>query len=214
MAGAPKAAAAPPRERSVFINCPFDDGYQPMLEALVFAIICCGFEPRSALETRDTSVPRMDRILDAMRASQFSVHDLSRAQGEGTSNLARFNMPFELGIAMSMKSAHDHADSKRPHDWNALVLGGADADRLISDLKGFDLPRYLSENDLLYEVVSWLLSQLDKMQLPRPKVTPLKISAKLPEVRQKLQDRRAENFGKGLLWKDIVDIGKACAKKL
>ena len=34
----------------VFLNCPFDDQYKPIFEALVFTIHACGFTARCALE--------------------------------------------------------------------------------------------------------------------------------------------------------------------
>lgn len=40
---------------NVFINCPFDDEYQPLFRALVFAVQDCGFVARSALERDDGS---------------------------------------------------------------------------------------------------------------------------------------------------------------
>jgi len=35
---------------SVFINCPFDRQYQPLLDAIVFCVVACGSEPRCTLE--------------------------------------------------------------------------------------------------------------------------------------------------------------------
>jgi hypothetical protein len=40
----------PPYDVSVFINCPFDPPYEPMMRALTFGVFDCGFIPRSALE--------------------------------------------------------------------------------------------------------------------------------------------------------------------
>jgi hypothetical protein len=42
--------AAPKYESRVFINCPFDDDYKPMVEAIVLAINDCSFMVRHALE--------------------------------------------------------------------------------------------------------------------------------------------------------------------
>jgi|GEM_PF-3484810 len=28
--------------RQVFFNCPFDDGYRPVFEAVIFAVLHCG----------------------------------------------------------------------------------------------------------------------------------------------------------------------------
>jgi hypothetical protein len=40
----------PPASKAVFINSPFDDGFQPILRAMVFAIISSGYHPRCALD--------------------------------------------------------------------------------------------------------------------------------------------------------------------
>lgn len=89
------------RELSVFVNCPYDDDFRPLFDAVIFSTLCCGFIPRCAVETGSTSLSRMDRIFDAMRSSKYSIHDLSRCRREGEANLARFNMPLELGMAMA-----------------------------------------------------------------------------------------------------------------
>ena len=34
----------------VFINCPFDQNYKPLFEAIIFTIYDCGFRPICALE--------------------------------------------------------------------------------------------------------------------------------------------------------------------
>ena len=39
-----------PNSKRVFINCPFDPDYRELFEAIVFAVLHCGFEPCSALE--------------------------------------------------------------------------------------------------------------------------------------------------------------------
>jgi hypothetical protein len=35
---------------NVFINCPFDSSYRPILNAIIFAVQFAGFRPRCALE--------------------------------------------------------------------------------------------------------------------------------------------------------------------
>jgi hypothetical protein len=92
--------------------------------------------PRSALETRTVVEPRMARILRAIIESKYSIHDLSRCKGEGDANLARFNMPWELGIAM----AHRHLSRRAAgrHDWLVLVPLGHQYQAFISDISDFD----------------------------------------------------------------------------
>jgi hypothetical protein len=98
--------------KSVFINCPFDSEYAPLFDAIVFTAVCCGFMPRSALDSGTVSEPRVARIVRALVGSKYSIHDLWRCTGEGTENIARFNMPLELGMGMARRfidpaSEHD-----------------------------------------------------------------------------------------------------------
>jgi hypothetical protein len=46
--------------KSVFLNCPFDNDYKPVFEALIFAVFDCGYRPRCALEIDDAGqVPHL-----------------------------------------------------------------------------------------------------------------------------------------------------------
>lgn len=62
--------------RSVFINCPFDEEYAPLFDAVVFATVCCGFIPRSALESGTVSETRVARIVRALVGSKYSIHNM------------------------------------------------------------------------------------------------------------------------------------------
>ena len=42
-------------ENAVFVNCPFDEAYRNLFEALVFAIHDCGYVAHCALELEDGS---------------------------------------------------------------------------------------------------------------------------------------------------------------
>lgn len=61
--GASEAKAAENYNRSVFINCPFDETYAPLMRAIVFAVVNCGFFPRCALESADASEIRIHEDL-------------------------------------------------------------------------------------------------------------------------------------------------------
>lgn len=50
----------------VFINCPFDDPYRPIHHSVVMTVLACGFEPRSALESNTSAMPRMKKIFEAL----------------------------------------------------------------------------------------------------------------------------------------------------
>lgn len=86
---------------SVFINCPFDDEYMPLLQSVVFSVYRCGFLPVCALADEDGSDSRLDKIVRYIEGCRYSIHDISRT--ELTNNFPRFNMPFELGIFFGAK---------------------------------------------------------------------------------------------------------------
>lgn len=90
-------------EVSVFINCPFDIGYRPMLRALMFAVYDCGFIVRSALEEDDAGEVRYAKIMRIIRECRYGIHDISRVQLDRKTRLPRFNMPLGLGLFLGAK---------------------------------------------------------------------------------------------------------------
>jgi hypothetical protein len=191
-----QGATAASRAHSVFINCPYDAPFQPLFDAIVFAAICCGFLPRVAIESGDSSVLRMSRIADALAASRYSIHDLSRSKGEGPENLARFNMPIELGIAMGLELAGSD------HQWVAIVPGHS-YDRFASDLGGFDLNRHdETPEGVILAVMQWLVTRPDAEAAP----TPVQVVDGLGEFDSRLAILRDSWAGKPP-WVDIVQAG-------
>ncbi|MFM9960358.1 MAG: hypothetical protein ACKV2Q_03935 [Planctomycetaceae bacterium] len=90
--------SVPDFDRSVFVNCPFDADYRPLQDAVVFAIVECGFKARCALESVDSGKVRIDKIVEIIRECRFGIHDISRTELSPDTELPRFNMPFELGL--------------------------------------------------------------------------------------------------------------------
>lgn len=87
---------------SVFINCPFDDQYVPILRAIVYTVYRCGFLAKTALDEDDGSDNRLSKIIRKIRDSRYGIHDLSRIE-LNAADYPRFNMPFELGIFFGAK---------------------------------------------------------------------------------------------------------------
>ena len=85
-------------ETNVFVNCPFDEKYRPLLRPLLFTVIYLGLKPRIALEAIDSGELRLTKIIKLIRESKFSIHDLSRSEAAAVGELYRLNMPFELGV--------------------------------------------------------------------------------------------------------------------
>lgn len=98
-------------DRQVFINCPFDDDYLPMLRAIVFSIHACGCKARCALEVVDAGEVRMSKILRLIRGCRFGLHDISRTSLDEMNGLPRFNMPLELGLFLG--AAHFGSGGQR-----------------------------------------------------------------------------------------------------
>lgn len=86
-----------PFENNVFINCPFDKEYSPLLRALSFTLLYLELEPNLS-QTLSSSSIRINQIKNHIKNCKFSIHDLSRSKPLQQDDLPRFNMPFELGI--------------------------------------------------------------------------------------------------------------------
>jgi hypothetical protein len=185
----------PNPSKSVFINCPFDSGYRPLLHAIILASVSCGFFPRSAVESGSIADPRMTRILEALFSSRYSIHDLSRCQGEGSEALARFNMPLELGMALAIR----HQDGQ--HDWAVLVPNNHEYLRFVSDLGGFDpLTHDNTVQMVVRAVTSWLAIRPDAL----PGITPKQVLDLLPMYEDEVL-RLTEEWGEtNLPWRELV----------
>lgn len=94
------------KAESVFLNVPYDDDFENLLLAYIAGISAFGFVPRATLEI-PFGERRLERILVLIEASEYSVHDLSRVQlDKHAPRTPRFNMPFELGLTIGMRSAN------------------------------------------------------------------------------------------------------------
>lgn len=157
-------AVAPTSADDVFINCPFDDAFAPTFRALIFAIIVCGFRPRSARELDDGGQTRIDKIYGLVEECRYGVHDLSRTELDAVHNLPRFNMPLELGLFLGAKRyGGKHQKAKR-----VLILDVEQYryQRFISDLAGMDIHEHGGDAvRALREVRDWL-ANVSRRELP------------------------------------------------
>ena len=130
-------ATQPLSPDDVFINCPFDDDYAPIFQALIFTIYACGFRPRSALELDDGGQTRIEKLFRIIEQCRYGIHDLSRTEPDEQNQLPRFNMPLELGIFLGAKHYGDEAQG----DKRVLILDVEKYryQRFISDLAGMDI---------------------------------------------------------------------------
>lgn len=148
----------PPFERSVFINCPFDDAFAPVLQAIAFCVTDLDFHPRIAPENADNAANRLDRIIELVRGSKYAIHDLSRCKSESAGEYARMNMPFELGI--------DHGCRRfgtgEVLEKSVLILEKTryDYQKTLSDISGWDIEAHGGDHiKAVRHVRNWMVKQ-------------------------------------------------------
>jgi hypothetical protein len=135
---------------AVFVNAPFDPAYDPMLEALVFTVFASGYRARCALEENDSGDIRLDKLVRLIGESTRSIHDLSRVKPTGGHDLPRFNMPFELGMAMGAKR---FSPSRKGDSIKIMVAEPYKLPEYLSDLGGNDPDAHHNEPPRVIRIV-------------------------------------------------------------
>lgn len=124
----------PVRRDWVFLNLPYDAAFERLYLAYIVGISAFRLVPHTTLEIPDTT-RRLDRIQALMRECRYSIHDLSRVQlSRAAPRTPRFNMPFELGLAVSWASMNP-----RRHSWFVCDSVPHRVLRSMSDLGGTDI---------------------------------------------------------------------------
>jgi hypothetical protein len=153
--------------KNVFINCPFDDEYQPLFNAIVFAVNDMGFRPKSAKDESNAAETRFNKIQDLIEECKYSIHDISRTDIDVATRLPRFNMPLELGLDLGCKRY-----GKTHHQEKVLLVLDIEQFRyrdFISDIAGQDIKAHQGEQPAVINVVrNWLRLELD----PKLVITP------------------------------------------
>jgi hypothetical protein len=90
---------------SIFINCPFDEEYAPLLEAAIFCCVYAGLSPLLANVRLENGENRFDKIFGLIRRSKYSIHDLSRNKSSVEQEYFRMNMPFECGLDFGLRKS-------------------------------------------------------------------------------------------------------------
>jgi len=144
--------------RNVFINCPFDEGYEPIFKAIVFTVHRCGFRLRCAKEFQDSSDIRIRKIRNLIGESKYSIHDLSRVTLDRTGQLPRFNMPLELGICIGAIEF----GTKKHREKEYLILESEHFRfrQFISDISGQDVKAHRDNpTEAIKCVRDWLVKK-------------------------------------------------------
>lgn len=118
----------------MFLNIPYDEAFEPLYLSYIAGLRAFRLEPRATLQIPGGE-RRLDRILELIGGCGYSFHDLSRVE----LNLKRpktpgFNMPFELGLAVSWQKFKDPG-----HRWCVFESRSWRAGKSLSDLSGTDV---------------------------------------------------------------------------
>ena len=175
-------------ELNVFINCPFDEEYRPLFEAIVFAVQIAGFKSRCALEAGDAAQVRLEKIMKIIGECKYGIHDISRTE-LNERKLPRFNMPLELGIDLGCREF----GTPRQKDKRLLIMDKKEHryQQFISDISGQDIKAHATNLKLVIGLVrDWLRTECKADDIPggdymykRYKV----FQKKLPELRKALK---------------------------
>jgi len=186
-----------PFERNVFINCPFDDNYLPLLRPLLFSVLYLGLEPCIASGELNSAQPRFQKIIQLIVKSKYAIHDLSRIQAQKKGEFFRLNMPFELGLDIGCQSFK----GGRWQGKKCLIL---EVERYryqaaISDLSNSDIASHKGNPaTLVFEVRNWLDAQAG-LHAPGPTKVWANFNDFMAWNYDELKDRHYSDLGSGLI---------------
>ena len=132
------------KENNIFINCPYDKSFEPVLYAIMFTCVALGCNP--ILSKIDTYNPiRIKNIVMCIENSSISIHDLSIM---GKNANSRYNMPLEIGMAVMYHLLNCQKENIDTHNIIILEPQAYLTQKCCSDLNAFDPIYYNKENDL------------------------------------------------------------------
>jgi hypothetical protein len=124
---------------------------------MLYALLNFGFEPQLALNRSDSGELRLNKIVELIKKSTYSIHDLSRIKSSVQEEYYRLNMPFELGIDYGIRI------SEIP-DKKFLILEAEqhETKKALSDISGCDIKCHNNRLDEIIECIrSWCIETVE-----------------------------------------------------
>ena len=153
---------------NVFINCPFDDEYKHIFNAIVFAVYDCGFVARCSLEEDAVGEARLTNIVTIISRCRYAINDISRTELDER-GLPRFNMSLELGTFLGAQKFGNKAQQSKKF----LILDKEQYryQQFISDLAGYDIRSHGNDDEKASAIVrDWLVIASRRKLIPDRKV--------------------------------------------
>ena len=174
------------RENCIFINCPFDDDYRPLLRALLFAVCFYGLSPKIASEESDMKSDRLRRIIKLMKSAKYSIHDLSRMCSRAEGEYYRMNMPFELGLDYGLCGQRKSFLIFENNPYKLKIA--------LSDVNGWDVSAHKEEAELIIqEFRKWYVANNHTLSALLKSVSSEAIWVKYNEFHVGLEQYKREN---------------------
>jgi hypothetical protein len=119
---------------AVFLNIPYDRRFRSLYLAYIAGLVHLGFIPRVTLGLPG-GTRRLEKIIAEIQGCRYSIHDLSRVGLDRNPPFVtpRFNMPFELGLAVAWEKANPDK-----HTWFVFEAKNYRVQKSLSDLNGTD----------------------------------------------------------------------------
>lgn len=126
--------AVPASAPQAFINLPYARSYERVYLAFIAGLAGYGLVPTAAVYDPSSRF-QLERIIDLIAASDYSFHDLSFMGHDRTlPRTPRFNMPFELGIAVTAAKFRNNK-----HKWFVFDTQPHRVHKACSDLGGVNV---------------------------------------------------------------------------
>ncbi len=139
---------------NAFLNVPYDRRYENLYIAFIAGLCGFGLTPRATIEITG-SRRRLERIIRLIQECAYSFHDLSRVELDRSRPFTpRFNMPFELGLAVAQAR-----NQRGKQKWFVFEAQAHRLKKSLSDLDGTD--PYIHEGDS-YGVLRALTNALSR----------------------------------------------------
>ena len=192
--------------KRVFLNIPYDGKFERLYLAYIVGVIELGLRPLATLAIPGGTA-RLDRIIRLIQSCSYSVHDLSRVQMDRTPPpTPRFNMPFELGLAVSWAKLNPGR-----HTWFVFESENRRAQKSISDLNGTDLNIHDGTIEgVMRELCNAFVRTAQRPRVPEMLANYRELRRLIPEV---LNRAGADSVFEARVFEDLCVLAAAIRRK-
>lgn len=187
------------KDDRVFLNVPYDRQFKNLYIAYIVGLTELGLKPTATLAIPGGEA-RLDRIFELIQTCKYSVHDLSRVQLSRTPpSTPRFNMPFELGMAVAWSKLHPER-----HTYIACESVNRRAQKSLSDMAGTDFNIHNgTPRGVMRELCNAFVRQQEKPTVPRMLESYETVRRLIPKM---MRSNGAETLFEARAFKDLVGL--------